>query len=146
MNPAAEGTTYPDMPFVVTPERVAGFREVFGQSSGVPPTILTAAEFTVLPAIVADPGWTSISRAWCTDRRSTPSPGLRGRASGSRQGRLESVRVRAGTGFVTITIDLVDEAGGHVCTAGRPWSNGRRLMRPFEDVAVGDELPALPVW
>ena len=55
MNPAAEGTTYPDMPFIVAPERVAGFREVFGQGQGVPPTFLTAAEFTVLPTIVADP-------------------------------------------------------------------------------------------
>ena len=55
MNPQAEGLTYPDVAFVVDPGRVAAFREVFGFAAGVPPTFLTAAEFAVLPQVVADP-------------------------------------------------------------------------------------------
>ena len=55
MNPAAEGTVYPDVPFAVDPVRVAAFREVFGVSDGVPPTFVTAAEFTVLPQVIGDP-------------------------------------------------------------------------------------------
>lgn len=117
MNPAAEGTTYPDMPFIVAPERVAGFRDVFGQGQGVPPTFLTAAEFTVLPTIVADPrldvDFTRVVHG------SQEYAFVRAPREGERltiKARLESVRVRAGTGFVTITIDLVDEAGDHVAT------------------------------
>ena len=71
VNPAAEGTTYPDMPFVVTPERVAGFRELFGLAQGVPPTIPRRPSSRCSPRSWPTPGWTSISRAWCTDRRST---------------------------------------------------------------------------
>ena len=54
MNPAAEGTTYPAVSFVVEPSRVAAFRSLFGISEGVPPTFVTAAEFAAFPQIVAD--------------------------------------------------------------------------------------------
>src|SRR5947208_15027334 len=54
MNPAAEGTTYPAVPFTVEPSRVAAFRALFGISEGVPPTFVTAAEFASLPQVVAD--------------------------------------------------------------------------------------------
>ena len=117
MNPAAEGTIYPDMPFIVAPDRVAAFREVFGQGRGVPPTFLTAAEFTVLPTIVADPRLdVDFTRVVHGSQEYTF---VRAPLEGERltiKARLESVRVRAGTGFVTITIDLVDEAGDHVAT------------------------------
>src|SRR5439155_964889 len=49
MNPAAEGTTYPAVPFTVEPSRVAAFRALFGISEGVPPTFVTAAEFAAFP-------------------------------------------------------------------------------------------------
>ena len=55
MNPAAEGTVYPEVTFVVDPEQVAAFRAVFGQTEGVPPTFVSAAEFLVIPTVVADP-------------------------------------------------------------------------------------------
>ncbi len=56
MNPAAEGKVYPGVEFRVTPERVAAFRAVFGERRDVvPPTFLSAAEFSVLPTVVADP-------------------------------------------------------------------------------------------
>ena len=38
MDPAVEGTEYPDVRFVVDPVRVAAFRAVFGWEGGVPPT------------------------------------------------------------------------------------------------------------
>ena len=114
--PGGRRHPYPDMPFVVTPERVAGFRELFGLAQGVPPTILTAADSRCSPRW-CDPRWTSISRAWCTGSQEYDFARAPREGSGSRS-RLgwSPIRVRAGTGFVTITIDLVDEAGGHVAT------------------------------
>lgn len=55
MDRAAEGKTYGPIAFEVTPRRVEAFRELFGGPPGVPPTLLTAAEFALLPQIVADP-------------------------------------------------------------------------------------------
>ena len=46
---------YPDVAFTIEPARVAAFREVFGQTEGVPPTFVTAAEFTVFPQVMGDP-------------------------------------------------------------------------------------------
>ena len=56
VNPEAEGTTYERVSFEITEERVQAFRDLFGGPPGVPPTILTAAEFSVFPRIMADPG------------------------------------------------------------------------------------------
>ena len=55
MNPAAEGTTYEPVRFEITEERVRAFVDLFGGPPGVPPTILTAAEFAVFPQIIGDP-------------------------------------------------------------------------------------------
>ena len=55
MNPAAEGTTYDPVSFEITEERVRAFRDLFGGPPGVPPTILTTAEFSVFPQIIGDP-------------------------------------------------------------------------------------------
>jgi N-terminal half of MaoC dehydratase len=55
VNPAAEGTVYPAVDFVVDPQRVAAFRDLFGIDDGVPPTFVTAAEFAALPQILSDP-------------------------------------------------------------------------------------------
>lgn len=55
MNAAAVGKVYPEVPFTLEPDRVAAFRAVFGESGGVPATFMTAAEFTVIPDVVADP-------------------------------------------------------------------------------------------
>jgi hypothetical protein len=55
VNPAAEGTTYGPVSFEITEERVRAFLELFGGPPGVPPTILTAAEFSLLPQIIGDP-------------------------------------------------------------------------------------------
>ncbi len=55
VNQAAEGKEYEPVPFDVSEERVRAFHGLFGGPPGVPPTILTAAEFTMLPHIIGDP-------------------------------------------------------------------------------------------
>lgn len=55
VNPAAEGTTYEPVAFEITEQRVQAFRDLFGGPPGVPPTVLTAAEFSVFPYIIGDP-------------------------------------------------------------------------------------------
>ena len=118
MDPLAEGTIYPDVPFTVEPERVAAFREVFGQNGGVPPTFVTAAEFVILPAIVADPvvdlDYTRVvhgSQEYIYQRPLVEGERLTIRS------RIASVRVRGSTGLLTIEMELLDEAGQTVVTA-----------------------------
>ena len=55
MNPEVEGKTYDAVAFEVTEERVRAFHDLFGGPPGVPPTFLTAAEFTVFPQVIGDP-------------------------------------------------------------------------------------------
>ncbi len=43
------------MRFEITQERVGAFHELFGGPQGVPPTVLTAAEFSVFPQVMGDP-------------------------------------------------------------------------------------------
>ncbi len=90
MNPAAEGTTYPAVPFTIEPSRVAAFRTLFGINEGVPPTFVTAAEFAAFPQVLAD-----------------------------RNLDLDFSRVvhGSGNGFVTIAMDLEDADGVVICTA-----------------------------
>jgi hypothetical protein len=115
MNPAAEGITYPDVEFSVSPERVAAFRAVFGQPSGVPPTFLTAAEFSVLPGLIGDPRLDlDYSRVVHGGQSYELARPLR---EGERllvSARIESVRKRAGSGFLTIVMDVSDPRGGRV--------------------------------
>jgi N-terminal half of MaoC dehydratase len=118
MNPAAEGTTYPAVPFVVDPSRVAAFRSLFGISEGVPPTFVTAAEFAAFPQIAADRhldlDFSRVvhgSQAYRFRRALSEGEDLVVRA------RIESIRIRGGNGFVTIAMDLEDADGDVVCTA-----------------------------
>jgi acyl dehydratase len=118
MNPAAEGTVYPPIEFVVEPARVAAFRSLFGLAHGVPPTFVTAAEFAALPQVVADP-----NLALDFDRVVHGSQGyefrrpLREGETVSIRARVESIRQKGGSAFVTIAMDLVDADGELVCTA-----------------------------
>jgi acyl dehydratase len=117
MNPAAEGTVYPDVTFTVDPERVAAFREVFGLERGVPPTFVTAAEFTVLPDVLADPNlgidFTRVvhgSQEYVFER-----PLLEGETLTAHT-RIASIKHKGGTGFVTVETELRDDEGV-VCVA-----------------------------
>ncbi len=55
VNQMAQGKTYGPVAFDVTEERVGAFHDLFDGPHGVPPTFLTAAEFTVLPLVIGDP-------------------------------------------------------------------------------------------
>ena len=119
MDPAAEGITYPDLRFTVDPDRVTAFARVVGQDApGVPPTFLTAAEFTVIPQVVADPRLAlDFTRVVHGTQEYVLERPLRVGETLVLSPSLESVRVRAGTGFLTIRVDVRDEAGASVATA-----------------------------
>jgi acyl dehydratase len=118
MNAAAEGTVYPDVRFTVDPDRVAAFRAVFGQRTGVPPTFVTAAEFAVFPQILSDPGLgldfgrvVHGSQEYVYERPLIEGETLAVRA------RIDSIRTKGETGFLTVVMELRDADGGLVCTA-----------------------------
>jgi acyl dehydratase len=118
MNPAAEGTVFPEVAFVVDPARVAAFRAVFGQAGGVPPTFVTAAEFTVFPDVIGDPGleldFTRVvhgTQEYAYERPLREGETLVIRAE------IESIRIKGGTGFMTVAMRLFDNEGALVCTA-----------------------------
>jgi len=118
MNPAAEGTVYPDVPFTVDLARVAAFREVFGVSDGVPPTFVSAAEFTVFPRVIGDPAlgldFTRVlhgSQEYIYERPLREGETLVVRA------RIDSIRHKGGTAFLTVVMELRDDEDRLVCTA-----------------------------
>jgi acyl dehydratase len=118
MNPAVQGKVYPEVPFVVDAARVAAFRAVVGQGSGVPPTFVTAAEFSVFPAIVGDPelelDFTRVVHG--TQEYVYARPLVEGETLTVRP-RIESIRGRGGNGFLTVVMELVGANGEIVCTA-----------------------------
>ena len=112
VNPEAEGRSYPDVTFVVDAARVAAFREVFDQPAGVPPTFLTAAEFTVFPMVIDDPALAlDFTRVLHGGQEFELFRPLREAETLTVRARIESVRMRAGTGFLVIAMDLFDAAG-----------------------------------
>ena len=118
MNPEAEGTVYPARSFTVEPERVAAFRGVFGHDRGVPPTFMTAVEFVVFPQVLGDPTLALDfgrvlhgSQEYAYER-----PFVEGETL-TAQARIESVRVRGGTGFLTFVTEVRDPGGALVATA-----------------------------
>jgi acyl dehydratase len=118
MNPAAEGTVYPDVPFVVDPARVAAFREVFGVSDGVPPTFVTAAEFTVFPHVIGDPALgLDFSRVLHGSQEYVYERPLREGETLSVRARIDSIRHKGDTGFLTVVMELRDDEDRLVCTA-----------------------------
>lgn len=112
VNPQAQGTTYPDVEFVVDPSRVAAFRSVFGQEAGIPPTFLTAAEFTVLPRVIDDPRLDlDFSRVLHGSQEFELARPLREGETLVVRARIDSIKVRAGTAFVVIAMELFDDGG-----------------------------------
>jgi hypothetical protein len=118
VDPAAEGTTYPDVNFEVTAERVTAFRQVFGGSRGVPPTFLAAAESSVYPTIVNDPRLgLDFSRVVHGSQEYEHVRPVREGERLTVRARIDGVRVRAGTGFLTIAIALLDAEGEPVAVS-----------------------------
>ena len=117
MNPAAEGTVYPDVTFFVDPARVAAFRDVFGLGTGVPPTFVTAAEFSVLPDVLADPNLgVDFTRVVHGSQEYAFERPLREGETLTVRTRIASIRQKGGTGFLTIETELRDD-DGVVCVA-----------------------------
>jgi len=118
MNPAAEGTTYPAVPFTIEPSRVAAFRTLFGIDEGVPPTFVTAAEFAAFPLVLADRHLDlDFSRVVQGSQGYVFRRPLREGEELAVRARIESIRIRGGNSFVTIAMDLEDADGVVVCTA-----------------------------
>ncbi len=118
MNPAAQGTVFPDVSFVVDPERVAAFRAVFGQTRGVPPTFVTAAEFTVFPHVIGDPALElDFTRVVHGTQEYLYERPLREGETVAIRAEIESIRIKGGTGFMTVVMRLFDDEGALVCTA-----------------------------
>ena len=118
MNPAAEGTTYPEVTFPIEPARVAAFRQLFGQPEGVPPTFVTAAEFAALAQVIDDPSLhLDFSRVVHGSQEYRYERPLREGETIRIRTRLESIKVLGTTGFLTIVMDMFDESGRPVVTA-----------------------------
>jgi acyl dehydratase len=118
MNAAAAGKVYPEIPFTVDPGRVAAFRAVFEEPSGVPPTFATVAEFTVIPAVVADPELgLDFSRVLHGTQEYEFRRPLEVGETLSLRSRIDAIRERGGNGFLVLMTELVDPGGEVVCTA-----------------------------
>src|ERR687891_2347385 len=118
MDAAAAGKVYPDAPFTVDPERVAAFRTVFGEVGGVPATFVTAAEFTVIPNVVADPEvGVDFSRVLHGNQEYEFRRPLREGETLTVRSRIDSIRVMGGNAFLVIATELRDPGGEVVCSA-----------------------------
>jgi acyl dehydratase len=118
VNAALKGATYPPVTFVVDPARVAAFRSIFGQEDGVPPTFATVAEFTVLPMVVEDPrlelDFTRVVHGSQSYEFHRP---LHEGETLSVVTRIEAIRTRGDSGFITIAMDITGPDGEIACTA-----------------------------
>jgi hypothetical protein len=118
MNAAVAGKVYPDAPFRVEPGRVATFRAVFDEPIGVPSTFVTAAEFTVIPDIVADPELgLDFSRVLHGSQEYEFRRPLEEGETLVIRTRIESIREMGGNGFLVLVTSLVEPGGEVVCTA-----------------------------
>ena len=122
---------------------------MFGQTEGVPPTFLTAAEFSVLPRVVSDPALgLDFSRVLHGGQSYELVRPLREGETLTVRARIDSVRIRAGTGFLMIVMDLVDEGGGEVAhSALDDDRTGRRVRRPVGEVSSRrTSCPSCAAW
>jgi hypothetical protein len=118
MNAAIAGKVYEDAPFIVDPERVAAFRRIFDEPSGVPVTFMTVAESFVIREIVADPDLgLDFSRVLHGNQEYEYTRTLEVGESLSVRSRIESIREMAGNGFLVLVTELVEPGGGVVSTA-----------------------------
>lgn len=118
MNLAVEGKVYPPTIFEVTPERVAAFRAVFGQSDGVPPTFATAAEFAAFPPLIDDPELgLDFSRVLHASQEYEYHRPLREGETLTVNLHIDSIKMKGGNGFLSVVMDLVDDDGVTACTA-----------------------------
>jgi acyl dehydratase len=118
VNPGIEGKAYPPVSFRVDPDRVRAFRACVGVAEGVPPTFATAAEFTVFPTVIADPELDlDLRRVVHGSQEYVYARPLEEGETLTVRTRIESIRMRAGSGFLTLVTQLEATDGAVVCTA-----------------------------
>jgi N-terminal half of MaoC dehydratase len=118
MNAAAAGKVYPDVPFTVDAGRVAAFHAVFDEVGGVPATFATAAEFTVIPDVIADPEvGLDFTRVLHGSQEYEFSRPLEEGDLLTIRSKIESIREMGGNGFLVLATELLDPDGVVVCTA-----------------------------
>jgi acyl dehydratase len=112
VNPAAEGKVYPEVHFVIDADRAHGFASLFGDPARIPPTMVTAAEFSVIPTIVGDPDLDlDFARVVHGSQEYEYVRPLEMGEHLTVRSRLASIRQRAATGFLTIETELLGEDG-----------------------------------
>ncbi|MGZ5214410.1 MAG: FAS1-like dehydratase domain-containing protein [Actinomycetota bacterium] len=118
MNQAAEGKTYEPVAFDVTEERVRAFHDLFGGPPGVPPTFLTAAEFTVFPQVIGDPELALDFRKVVhgSQEYEFHRP-LRLGETLMVRARIASIRRKGGHGFLVVEMQMNDVDGETVAVA-----------------------------
>jgi hypothetical protein len=109
---AAEGLEFPEIRFEVEPARVEAFRKVFGLTQGVPPTFVTAADFAVLPLVIGDTRLSlDFTRVVHSEQRyEYRRPLVEGETLRVRA-RIDSIRIKGGSGFLILVMDLLGEDG-----------------------------------
>ncbi len=113
LNEGLEGKVYPEVTFVVDPDRVTLFRRALGERRDLaPPTLASAAEFAVLPAIIADPELgLDFARVVHSEQEYEWRRPFRPGETFTVRSRITSIRQKAGNGFLTIETELVDAVG-----------------------------------
>jgi acyl dehydratase len=119
VNLTAEGKTYEPVAFDVTEERVRAFHDLFGGPPGVPPTFLTAAEFSVIPHVIGDPELALDFRKVVhgSQEYEFHRP-LRLGETLMVHARIASIRQRGGNGFLVIEMQL-DGVDGEMVAVSR---------------------------
>lgn len=118
MDVAAAGKIYPDVPFTVDPQSVRAFRALFDEPSGVPATFATAAEFSVIPSIVADPDLDlDLSLVLHGNQEYEFHRPLEEGETLVIRSRIDSIREMKGNSFLVLVTDLVEPDGEVVCSA-----------------------------
>jgi acyl dehydratase len=118
MNAAAEGKAYEPVAFEVSKARVDAFHRMFGGPPGVPPTLLTAAEFSVFPSIIGDPDLgLDFSRVVHGSQEYEYRRPLQIGETLSVEARIASIRQKGGNGFLTIEMQMRDSNGAVAATS-----------------------------
>lgn len=118
VDPSVQGKVYGPVDFEITPERVATFSDLFDGPAGVHPTLLTAAEFSLLPAIIRDPELDlDFRRVVHGSQEYEYRRPLRVGETLAVEAHITSIRHKGGNGFLTVEMRLRDGAGDLVATA-----------------------------
>lgn len=120
MNEGLGGKRYPEVRVEVDPARVRAFAHAVGEREGfVPPTFATVPELAGLAQVIADPELAlDFSRVVHVEQSYEWRRPLRVGDVLRCRPRIEAVRARGDTGFLTIVSEIVN-AEGEVVVVGR---------------------------